>query len=258
MSENNTSLDNVDLSVTAINNPTDLKDKSIPQILKWIMFEGTESLRRQKLNELKKLATSQQEIGFLNNLRRVFMLGANEDGTFTVNEELKNLLNKVSNPGSEGLMQLLNELGLTFNATYSADSFQNLFAEIEALEDSEQSRSLLDQLESLGIQKGQQPTQKQLDDLVKCVSLPENIELRKHLTNNKILTTKDKFTRPERENFIESIRLAVEQKSTINEMASQTIMRLQSEIDKFQMYTVELLKSHKKMGDVILGNMRKG
>lgn len=257
--DNNSSIDtnnaiDGNVQVESVDGP---ENRTIEQLLRLIMFESTEHFRIQKLNELKKLATSQSEIGFLNNLRRVFMLGANEDGSFDVNDELKKLLDKVSNPGSEGLMQLLNDLGLTFNASYSSESFQNLFAGIDALEDPELSQSLLDQLSALGIDKDQEPTAAQLEELVKFVSQPENLQLRQHLTGNSILSTKEKFTKAERENFIESIRLTVEQKSTINEMTSQTIIRLQSEIDKMQTLVVQLLKDYEGIKKKINNNIGK-
>lgn len=234
-------------SVSAPIDPNDPQNLSMDALFRLIMFESTEQLRLQKINELKKLSSSQNEIGFLNNLRRVFMLGTNEDGTFTVNDELKKLLDKVSNPGSESLMQLLDELGLNFSAIYSKESFQALFSGISALEDSELRQTLSDQLESLGIKNNQEPTKEQLEQLVQFVSQPENLALRKHLTDNGILTTKTQFSKPERENFIESIRLFVDQKSTINEMSSQTVIRLQSEIDKMQMYVIELVKSDRDL-----------
>ncbi|MBA3603066.1 MAG: hypothetical protein H0W50_05375 [Parachlamydiaceae bacterium] len=214
---------------------------SIDRLLKLIMFEGTEPLRLKKIAQLKNLATAQNEIGFLNNLRRILMLGAEADGSFKVSEELQKLLDKISNPGSEGLMQLLTDLGLEFNATHSDASFNQLFVDIEALP-KEEKDLLLNKLFSLGIEKGKKPTEDQLKALVTAVNNPENMALRKHLTKNKILSTKKTFNKAERENFIESIRLAVEQKSTLNEMIIQTTTRLQTEIDQRQQYVIMALK----------------
>jgi hypothetical protein len=217
------------------------KDLSIEALLRLIMFESTENLRLQKINELKKLSTSQSEIGFLSNLRRIFMLGGNEDGTFTVNEELKKLLEKVSNPGSENLMQLLEDLGLSFDATYSDESFNKVFAGIEGMTPAE-GQALREKLTGIGIEKGKVPTPAQLKELVKLAAQSENLKLRKLLTDNNILTTKSKFTKPERENFIESIRLATDQKNTLNEMTIQTISQHQTQIDQRQQYVIMAAK----------------
>lgn len=234
-----------DTSIDRLPTVTGAEDKknemSIDALLRLIMFEGTENLRLQKIAQLKKLSTAQNEIHFLNNLRRVFMLGAKDDGSFTVNEELQKLLDKISNPGSEELMQLLTDLGLDFTAAYTVESFGQLFSEIEALKDEEKDL-LLSKLFSLGIEKGKKPTEEQLKDLVEAVNKPENLALRGHLTKNKILSTRKNFSKPERENFIESIRLAVEQKSTLNEMVIQTATRLQTEIDQRQQYVIMALK----------------
>lgn len=214
---------------------------SIDRLLKLIMFEGTEPLRLKKIAQLKKLAAAQGEIGFLNNLRRILMLGANPDGSFTVNEELQKLLDKISNPGSEELMQLLTDLGLEFNATHTDESFNQLFKDIEALPKDEK-KLILSKLLSLEIEQGKKPTEEQLKALVTAVNHPENMALRKHLTKNKILAVKKEFSKPERENFIESIRLAVEQKSTLNEMIIQTTTKMQTEIDQRQQYVIMALK----------------
>lgn len=218
------------------------ENRTIDRLLRIIMFESTENLRLQKIAQLKKLSTAQNEIAFLNNLRRVLMLGANGDGTFDVNEEMQKLLNKMSNPGSEDLMQLLIDLGLNFNAVYTEGNFKRLFEGIENLTDKNERDNLLTHLASLGIEKGKAPTQEQLKALVDFVNKAENLPLRKHLTDNNILATKKSFSKPERENFIESIRLAVEQKSTLNEMVIQTATRLQTEIDQRQQYVIMALK----------------
>lgn len=219
----------------------DPKDLSIEALLRLILFESTEYLRLKKIEDLKKLSTSQSEIGFLNNLRRVFMLGAKDDGSFEVTDELKKLLEKVSSPGSENLMQLLEDIGLTFDATYSDDSFNKLFAGIEAM-NPEEAKILKEKLTAIGIEKGKKPTPAQLTELVTVVTKPENLKLRKLLTDNKILATKSKFTKPERENFIESIRLITEQKNTINEMTIQTISQHQTQIDQRQQYVIMAAK----------------
>jgi hypothetical protein len=213
----------------------DPNDPSIQALLKCIMFESTENLRLQKLAEIRKLTGAQSEIQFLSNLRRVFMFGSNDDGTFTVNDDLKKVLKKVSNPGSEDLLQLLSDMGLNFTATYTKDNFQGLFSDIEAL-DAEKSQPFLDQLEAIGITKGQIPTDEQLAALIETISKPENLELRKLVVDRDILTTKSSFTKAERENFVESIRLAIEQKNVIIEMNFQTVTRLQTEIDQRQQY----------------------
>lgn len=220
----------------------DPKDLSIEALLRLILFESTEYLRLKKIEDLKKLSTSQSEIGFLNNLRRIFMLGADEkDGSFTVNDELKKLLEKVSSPGSENLMQLLEDIGLTFDATYSDESFNKLFDGIEAMKP-EEAQAFREKLAAIGIERGKKPTPAQLKELVTLVSKPENLKLRKLLTDNKILGIKSKFTKAERENFIESIRLVTDQKNTINEMTIQTISQHQTQIDQRQQYVIMAAK----------------
>lgn len=215
--------------------------RSIERLLKAIMFESTENLRLQKLAELKKLSNSQNEIAFLSNLKRIFMVGAKEDGSFEVNEELEKLLKRMSNPGNESLMQLLVDLGLDFNAVYNEANFTTLFNNIESL-NTEDRDLLINKLFSLGIEKGKIPTEEQLKALVEAVSQSDNLALRKQLTESNILSTKKSFSKPERENFVESIRLAIEQKSTLNEMVIQTATRLQTEIDQRQQYVIMALK----------------
>lgn len=217
------------------------KDQSLETLLRLIMFESTENLRLQKIADLRRLATSQSEIAFLNNLRRIFMLGANDDGSFTVKDDLKNLLDKVSSPGSENLMNVLEEIGLTFDATYSEESFNKLYAGIDAMDPAE-AKTLKDQLSAIGIEKGKKPTPDQLKKLVNLAGKPENLKLRKLLTDNKILTIKSKFTKVERENFIESIRLVTEQKNTLNDMTIQTISQYQTQIDQRQQYVMMAAK----------------
>jgi hypothetical protein len=221
--------------VAKASSPNETTPDSFQQLFKFIMFEKTEHLRRQSLNEIKKSTQTQAEIQFLSSLRQVFLFGYNDDGSFTVNEKLKNILKKVANPGSENLMEILSEMGLNFTATYQEESFNGLFSDIEAL-NPEKAAAFQAHLEAVGITKGQKPTDQQLAKLVETIGKPEHLELRKLIVNRDILGTKTTFTKAERENFVESARSAIDQKNVILEMLFERTHRLQTEIDHFQQY----------------------
>lgn len=232
--------------------PIDSKQPGWRELFNVLMFESTENLRRKKLDALKELATSQSEISFLNNLRSILMIGANDDGTFDVNEKLQALLDKVSNPGSESLMGILDELGIKFVAKYTDDSFNKLFSAIDDLPD-DQRQALVDKLSALGITKyPPPPTQEQLEALVKLVSDDENIQLRKLLTDNKILGTKEKFTKAERESIIESIHINVNQKQSIHGTKSQMVLHMETLINQMQERVPDLQKTVKRIIDKML------
>lgn len=238
--------------------PAESKQLGWRELFNLLMFESTEHLREKKLKELQELATSQSEISFLSNLRSILMIGANpNDGTFEINDQLKALLNKVSNSGSESLMAILDELGLKFTANYSAESFSQLFSNIEALP-SEERRQLLDKLNSIGIHKNQNssPSQEQLEELVKLATLGENMKLRKFLMDNGIMSTKDKFTKAERESLIESIHVNITQKQGIHGTKSQMVLHMETLIHQMQERVPDLQKTIKRVIDKMLDAIR--
>ncbi len=250
----------IDTNILEVSNVKSIKDPLDPNtgmntLFTWLMFESTENLRLQKLNELQELASSQAEIAFLSNLRSIFMISAKDDGSFEITDELRKLLSKVSNPGSESLMKLLEEIGLKFTATYTADSFKKMFDEIDALPE-DQLTIMKDKLTAIGIDRNSVPTQQQLDELVKLVTNPENLAIRKLLTDNNILSVKQKFTKAERENFIESIRLTVKQMEAMYETKSQSVLHLQSLINQMQEHVLQLVKDYKRIFDKILHNLK--
>lgn len=251
--QNNNINNNGHIQATPIDEVKKDKLPSIPELLKLLMLEGTERLRVKKLEDLKKVAASQQEVGFLNNLKSAFMRGANDDGSYTTGDQLKSLLLKASNPGSESLMHQLGALGL-FDA--DAQNLQGVFANIKSLDDTDRSQELLAKLDSLGIKENQQPTQAQLDSLVQVASEPENADLFKYLTNNQILSPKKTFTKVEREDLIDRIRQLVDEKNQLNEIANHEISQLQSKINELQAHVVDLWKIYKRAIDAIIGNMR--
>lgn len=222
------------------------------ELFEELMFESTESLRKKKLEALRELATSQQEISFLNNLRSILMIGANSDGTFDVNDQLKALLDKASKPGSESLLAILDELGLKFTAKHTPESFKNLFSNINDLP-ADQKQKMLDKLSAIGIHAyPPPPTQEQLDELVKLATLGENKELRKLLTDNKILGPKEKLTKAERESLIESIHINVNQKQSIHGTKSQMALHMETLINQMQERVPDLQKTVKRIIDKML------
>lgn len=251
-------IDLVKINPVKNKDPIESKQKGWREIFEELMFESTEPLRKKKLDALKELATSQAEISFLNNLRSILMIGANSDGSFDINEQLQALLDKVSKPGSESLMGLLDELGIKFIAKFTPESFNNLFSNIDDLPE-DQRQAILDQLSEIGIQRyPPPPTQEQLDALVKLVTKDENIQLRKFLTDNKILTTKDKYTKAERESLIESIHITINQKQSIHGTKSQMVLHMESLINQMQERVPDLAKTVKRIIDKMNDNIKRG
>lgn len=247
-------------SLIRINGPVEVKNHGWDELMNKLMFISTLDLKKEESKELRGLATSQSEISFLSSLRSVLMNGANpNDGTFEVNDQLKTLLKKVANPESQSLMAMLDDLGLKFRAQYSAESFNHLFSDIEALPSSER-QPILDQLETIGIYQNQNPspTKEQLEELVKLASIGENIELRRILTKNDILNTQDKFTKPERESLIESIHVTITQKQGIHNMNSQMVLHKQTLINQMQERVPDLHKTKKRVVDKMLDGMKSG
>jgi hypothetical protein len=227
------------------------------ELFRIMMYESTSKLKKQKLALLKELASSQSEISFLNNLRSILMIGANTDGTFDVNDQLKALLEKVSNPGSESLMGMLDELGFKFTAKHSEDSFKNLFDSLDKLPQ-EEGQAIFDKLSEIGITKyPPPPTQEQLDALVKLAAKEDNMKLRKLLTDHKILGTKDKFTKGERESLIESIHVNVNQKQTIHGTNSQKALHMETLINQMQERVPDIQKTLKRIFDKIIDNFKR-
>lgn len=237
--------------------PVDRTKLGWKETFKLMMFESTKDLEKKKLDALKELAASQAEISFLNQLRSMLMVGANNDGSFDVTEQFQALLNKMSNPGSESLMGLLDELGLKFTAKYTPENFNNLFTAIDSLP-KEQGQAIWDKLSAIGIQRyPPPPTQEQLDAIGKLVLSDENIGLRKLLIDNKILGTKDKFTKAERESLIESINVNVGQKQSIHNTKSQMTMHYQTLIHQMQQGVPDMAKTLKRIIDKMNDNLKR-
>lgn len=235
---------------------TDLGDdpsnKSIEQLINLIRMERTNSLRHQKIEELKKLTEGQSQVSFANNLRRILTLGAQSDGSFAMTPELQAQLEKAMEAEDNDLFDMLYGLGLRFDVDFDQANF-DLF--LNAL-DSEGNSSIKTKLQDAGLVKGKKPTDKQMKNFIDILNADDNDELRYLLKDNNLLKNKDKLSKAEKENIVESIRLFVDQKHSMNDMSIQTLIRLESEMDQTYQYLMSVIKTFSDTLRTIARNVR--
>lgn len=260
-------------------NYDDPNQYSLDQLINIIRLMRTETLSSKTKEELNKLKGGLEEVKILDHLRHLIVTEANDDGSLKLTDDLKQTLGKMALPGNENLLQILSDIGFEFKTQYNKDKLASFFQALDAKD----AQNFNDKLKEIGVEEGQDPTQEQLDQinykslretlaevgitddlkgiddalqekLLDFVILPENGDIRKLLHENGILVlAKEEFTKPEKDELIDAIRSVVEQKQMFNDMAFQTMTRLESEMDQTYQY---LLSSTKTIHEAIIRHAR--
>ncbi|MBA2727196.1 MAG: hypothetical protein H0U49_03375 [Parachlamydiaceae bacterium] len=244
--------DNVITNVQSLE--TGPKSDSVETLINLIRMKRTNDLRVQKTDELKKLTTGQSEVSFANNLRRILTLGAKEDGSFVMTEELEKMLAKALNSEDDSLTDLLHGIGVRFEINFDQDNFDTLLAALEA----EDNSAMKDQLAGFGFTRGVKPSDDQLKMLKDLINEEDNTDLRHLFKDSKLLQSKKNYTKAEKENMVESIRLFVDQKHSLNDMSIQTLIRLESEMDQTYQYLMSIIKSFSDTLRTVARNIKGG
>jgi hypothetical protein len=229
------------------------KDKSLIQLINIVRLERTNSLTKQKKDELKKLTSGQSTVSFANNLRRIFALGADPaTGEFKMTDELRKQLDKAMNSDDNQLLDLLQGVGLRFEVN---PPYNNIGALLDSLSDDQ--AALKAKITGLGIGKGNL-TDAQLKGLNDLINNEEHADVRNLFKDNKMLKSKDVYSKAERESAIESIRLFVDQQHSLNDMSIQSLIRLESEMDQTYQYLMTIVKTLSDTLRTIARNIRGG
>jgi hypothetical protein len=209
-----------------------------------VRLERTNSLTKQKQDELKKLTSGQSAINLSNNLRRILTLGADEKGNFKVNEELDKQFKKAFSADSHDLFDLLHGLGIRFEVDGKNVDFTSIVKDIHTA-----NPSFVHFLKEAGIQNDGKPvSEEQLNKLVKTINDEDNVEFRHYLKGKNALRSKRDYSKAEKDNLVESIRLYVDQQHSLNDMSIQTLIRLESEMDQTYQY---LMSTNKALSDTL-------
>lgn len=260
-------------------NYDDPNQYSLDQLINIIRLMRTDTLSNKTKDELKKLKGGLEEVKILDHLRHLIVTEANDDGSLKLTDDLKQTLAKMALPGNENLLEILHDIGFEYKTKYDKSNLANFFQAIDA----QDAQNIKDKLKEIGVEEGQDPTPEQLDQinykslretlaemgftndlksiddglqekLLDFVMIPENGDVRKLLYDNNILVlAKEEFTKAEKDELIDAIRSVVEQKQMFNDMAFQTMTRLESEMDQTYQY---LLSSTKTIHEALIRNAR--
>lgn len=225
-------------------------NESMWQLINMIRLARTQQLRDQRKSELKKLTDGQAQVNFANNLRRILTLGAGANGDFSMTDELDKQLNKAYSADNHDLFDLLHGIGMRFDIDFDQDSFSNL---LDSLEDNP---NLKAQLEEIGITADAPPTEEQMKKLTALMNDEDNVDLRHRFKDNGMIKSRQNYSKAEKDNMIESIRLFVDQKHSLNDMSIQTLIRLESEMDQTYQYLMSVNKTFNDTVRSITRNIR--
>ncbi len=217
----------------------DVSKQSVEHLINLIRMKRTNELRQQKKDELNKLTKGQSEVSFANNLRRVLTLGSKTDGSFEMNEELEKMIAKALEAEDDSLTDLLYGIGIRFDVNFDQENFDTL---LEALEE-EENAPMKDKLSGIGITKGMTLSEEQIQKLKDLVNEDGNSDIRNLFKDSQLLKSQKSFSKAEKENIVESIRLFVDQKHSLNDMSIQTLIRLESEMDQTYQYLMSIIKN---------------
>lgn len=257
----------------------DANQYSLNELINIIRLMRTDTLSNKTKEELKKLKGGLEEVKILDHLRHLIVSEADDDGDLTLSDDLKKTLSKMIEPGNENLLQILIDIGFEYDVEHDKGNLASFFQAIDAKD----AQNLREKLKAIGVEDGQDPTPEQLqqvnyktlreslneigihdkltdftdelkEKLLDFVIQPENGDVRKLLHDNKILQlSKDEFTKAEKDELIDAIRSAIEQKQMFNDMAFQTMTRLESEMDQTYQY---LLSATKTIHEALIRNAR--
>lgn len=230
-------------------------NESVEHLINLIRMKRTIQLRQQKNEELKKLTTGQSEVSFANNLRRILTLGVQPDGSFEMTEELEKMLAKALESEDDALIDLMHGIGMRFDIAFDQDNFDTLLI---ALEEDSDSATMKAKLDEIGVSKGNKPNAEQMQSLKDLINDMDNADARHLFKDSKLLQSKKNYSKAERENIVESIRLFVDQKHSLNDMSIQTLIRLESEMDQTYQYLMSINKTFSDTLRTVARNIKGG
>jgi len=138
-------IDTDKLEETAAVSAADHHDYSLMELINLIRLEYSGTLKSKIKHQMKDLKEGLNEIKILNQMRHLFVSGSNkEDGSFTVSDDFKTLIDQINQPENENLQKILKDIGIDPDVTNG-----KIYTKDEKLEMIEQIRSTIEQKHTL-------------------------------------------------------------------------------------------------------------